>query len=240
MSFKLKLKLKPIAALAIAGAAVVSAAALTGSTAYAATERCGPDCVTMAARSLGPHQEIAVSGNGGVLMRPGFNPREDFIAVPVGTVAQLALVGQIPKALASTYGAEVVYELNFAPAGALTGDCLGISSTKAGSATKIQFCGSPVFGEPTPLWEGQKGALWIGVFRDHSGNFEPFVNVAASSKAALVLTAKAAGGPVTINHMSIKSGSVASNQMWESLIGVFGQAQAWPTPQGSEPPYLLP
>jgi hypothetical protein len=26
--------------------------------------------------------------------------------------------------------------------------------------------------------------------------------------------------------------------MWESLIGVYGQAQAWPTPTGNEPYFL--
>lgn len=232
----MSLKLKPMAALAIAGAAAVSAVALAGPTAHAATQKCGDYCVTMAAQSLGPSEEIAVSGNGGVLMEPGFNPREDFIGLPVGTVAQLAQAGKIPSSLAATYGEEVVYELAYAPAGALTGNCLGISSPTAGAAVKLQDCGAPSIGnQPTPAWEAQKGTLWIGVYRHHSGNFEPFVNVAASAHAAVVLTAKAAGGPVTINYMSIASGSVASSQMWESLIGIFGQAQPWPTPEGTEP-----
>jgi hypothetical protein len=228
-------KLKPMAVLAMASAAAVSVVALTGSAAHAATQRCGGRCVTMASQSLGTGEEIAVSGNGGVLMEPGFNTKEDFIGVPVGTVAQLAEAGQIPHSLAATYGEEVVYEFSYAPAGALTADCLGVSSPNAGAAVVLQDCGGPITRQPAPMWEGQKGTLWIGVYRDHKGNFEPFVNVAASASAAVVLTAKAAGAPLTINYMSIKSGTVAANQMWESLIGSYGQAQPWPTPNGTEP-----
>lgn len=232
----MSLKLKPLAALALAGAAAISAVAFAGTgTARAATERCGHYCVTMASQSLGTGQVISVSGNGGVLMAPGFNIHEDFVGLPVGTVAMLAQAGQIPKALAKTYGEEVVYELSYAPAGALTGDCLGVSSPTAGATAALQFCGAPTNGQPAPMWEAQKGTLWIGVYRDHTGNFEPFVNVAASSHAAVVLQANAPGGALTINFMHISGGAVAANQKWESLIGVFGQAQAWPTPRGDEP-----
>ena len=84
-----------------------------------------------------------------------------------------------------------------------------------------------------------KSTLWIGVHRHASGDFEPFVNVAASTSSALVLTATSATGPLTINYMSLGSGGVAGNQMWESLIGIYGQAQPWPTPDGQEPPWPL-
>lgn len=230
----MSLKLKAIAALAIAGAAVGSAFALTGS-ARAATEVCGDRCVTMASQSLGAGEEIAVSGNNGVLMAPGFNPSEDFVALAVGTVGQLASAGQLPSSLASTYANEVVYELNYAPRGALTGDCLGVSSPTAGATAMLQYCGAPTNGQPIPTWEAQKGTLWIGVYRDHSGDFEPFVNVAASAHSAVVLQANGAGAALTINNMSISNGTVAAKQMWESLIGEYGQTQAWPTPMGNEP-----
>lgn len=231
-------KLKPMAALAMAGAAAVSAFALIGTgTARAATEDCGSYCVTMASQSLGTGEEIAVSGNGGVLMAPGFNPHEDFIGLPVGTVAELAQAGQVSSSLAKTYGEEIVYELSYAPRGALTSDCLGISSPTAGAKAALQYCGQPANGQPAPMWEAQKGTLWIGVYRDHSGDFEPFVNVAASKSAAVVLQANGAGAPLTINYMHISGGTVAANQMWESLIGVYGQAQAWPTPKGNEPDF---
>ncbi|HZR54469.1 MAG TPA: hypothetical protein VFB06_33835 [Streptosporangiaceae bacterium] len=232
----MSLKLKPIAALALAGAAAISAVALvTTGSARAATEACGSYCVTMASQSLGTGQEIAVSGTGGVLMAPGFNAHEDFIGLPVGTVAELAQAGQIPKALAATYGEEIVYEFSYAPRGALTGDCLGVSSPSVGARAALQYCGAPTNGQPAPMWEAQKGTLWIGVYRDHVGDFEPFVNVAASKGAAVVLQANAPGGALTLNFMHISGGRVAANQMWESLIGAFPHAQAWPTPKGNEP-----
>ena len=213
----------------------MSAIALSGSAAHAATVRCGNYCVTMASQSLGSGEEIAVSSNGGVLMAPGFTPKEDFIGLAVGTVAQLAQAGQIPSSLAATYGHEIVYELSYAPYGALTGNCLGVASPAAGAAVKLQYCGAPTNGEPAPSWEAQKGTLWIGVYRNHSGNFEPFINVAASTHAAVALTAGAAGGPLKISYLSDTAGTVAASQMWETMIGIFGQEQAWPTPTGNEP-----
>jgi hypothetical protein len=233
----LKHALKSVAALAIAGAAIGSAFALTGATANAATERCGYYCETLTSQSLGAGHDLAVSGNGAVLMAPGFNAKEDFIAVPVGTVAELASAGDVPASLAATYAQEVVYELSYAPAGALTDYCVGVSAPTAGATVALQKCGAPVGQQPTPTWEGQKGTLWIGVYRDHVGNYEPFVNVAASAHAAVALQANAAGSALTINYMSISAGKVAADQLWESLIGVYGQAQAWPTPQGNEPAF---
>ena len=232
----LKLKLKPMAAIAIAGVAAVTAFALSGQSARAETQRCGGYCVTLASKSLGTGEVIAVANNGGVLMAPGFNPKEDFIGLPVGTVAELAQAGEISKSLTTLYANEIVYELSYAPAGALTGNCLGVSSPKAGATAVLQYCGAPTNGQPSPTWEAQKGTLWIGVYRDHVGDFEPFVNVAASQPGDVnVLQANAAGGALTLHGMSMTNGTVIPSQMWESLIGSYGQTQAWPTPRGNEP-----
>lgn len=230
------LKLKATAVLAIAGVAAMGALALSGPAARAATLHCGDRCVTLAAKSLGSKEVIAVSGNGAVTMAPGFNPREDFIGLPVGTVAELAQAGQIPKSLTKLYAQEVVYELSVAPAGALTNKCLGISSPRSGARVQLQHCGAPTNDQPTPSWEAQKGTLWIGVFRDHNGTFEPYVNVEASANGTVnALTAGAAGGPLTIRHISVSGGMVAANQLWESVIGVNGATTTWITPTGNEP-----
>jgi hypothetical protein len=238
MSLKFKAKvLVGMAALAVAG----GTATLTGTAANAATEHCGIYCVTMASQSFGKGHVVSTTATGGTLLAPGYNPKEDFVALAVGSVAQLAQAGKIPSSLASAYANEVVYEFSYAPYGALTGQCLGVSSPTAGASVVLQQCGAPLTDQPAPSWEKQQGALWIGVHRDASGDYEPFVNVAASKSAAMVLTASSASGSLTINWMSLSSGysgtSVASDQMWESLIGIYGQAQAWPTPTGNEPPY---
>jgi hypothetical protein len=233
MSFRLK----AVALLGVAGAAMAGAVALTtGPAAQAATERCGDYCVTMASQSFGTGQVIAATASGGTLLAPGYNPEEDFIAMAVGTVAQLASVGKMPASLAATYGQEVVYQFVYEPAGQLTDKCLGASSTAAGAAVTVGSCGWP---QPMPASVMPYSTLWIGVHRDAVGDYEPFVNVAASTSSALVLTATSAGGPLTINYMSISAGTVASDQMWESLIGVYGQAVAWPTPNGQEPLWPL-
>jgi hypothetical protein len=229
-------KLKAMAVVAVGAA--VSALALPGAAAQAATQVCGYYCVTLAAQSLGSGEVIDVSGNGAVLMAPWFNPGEDFVGMPMGTVAQLAQSGQIPSSLAATYGQEIVYQLIYAPAGALTGNCLGIASLAPGAGLKLQFCGAPNNGLPTPEANGQKSALWIGIHADHNGDFQPFINVAASTtgtNGALALTAGTAGGPLTIQNLSSPNGSVASDQMWETLIGIYGQQQPWPTPNGPGP-----
>ena len=230
--------LSGVAALAIAG----GVAAYLGTPARAETAHCGDRCVTLASQAFGSGSVAAVSGTSGVLLAPGYNSHEDFVPVAVGTVEQLAQAGKIPTALAKTYDNEVVYELNYAPYGELTGVCLGAPSLTAGSDTALQQCGEPSDNHPAPAWDKQWGALWVGVYRDHSGDYEPFVNVGASDTNAVVLTATSAGGALTINYMSLISGysgtTVASDQMWESLIGIYGQTQAWPTPTGNEPYFL--
>jgi hypothetical protein len=232
MSFRLKAAVL----LGVAGAAMASAVVLTGPAAHAATERCGNYCVTLASQSFGAKQVVAEGANGGTLLAPGYNSKEDFVGLPVGTVSQLAGAKRIPAGLARTYGNEVVYQLVYQPAGALTGTCLGASSMVAGTGVTVQSCGWP---QPMPASTLPNGTLWIGVHRDASGDFEPFINVAASKSSALVLTATSANGPLTINYMSLGSGGVAANQMWESLIGIYGQAQPWPTPDGQEPLWPL-
>jgi hypothetical protein len=228
-----------LAALAVVGGVV---AYIGTPAARAATEHCGIRCVTLASQAYGTGNVVAVSSSGGALLAPGYNPEEDFLPVEVGTVAQLAQAGKIPASEAKTYAQEVVYELSYAPYGALTGQCLGVSSPTAGSSVVLEQCGAPDNDQPTPSWEAHQGPLWIGVYRDHSGDYEPFVNVEASTSAALVLTASSAGGPLSLNYMSLTSGysgsTVASNQMWESLIGIYNQAQPWPTPDGNEPGWL--
>jgi hypothetical protein len=235
----MSLKVKGLAALAVAGAAIAAAAAVAGPSAQAETVHCGIRCVTLASESFGADHVVGVSDNGGALLAPGYNSAEDFIAVPVGTVAELAAAGKIPSQLASAYAQEIVYEFSYAPYGALTGQCLGVASPTAGSAVVLQKCGNPITQQPWPAWTAQEGALWIGVYRDSNGDAEPFVNVAASTSAAEVLTASTASGPLSIQYMSLNSGygasGVASDQMWESLIGIYGETTAWPTPQGAEP-----
>lgn len=228
--------LSGVAAVAIAGGV---AAYIGTPAARAATEHCGNYCTTMASQAYGASDVISLSTSGGALLAPGFKPQQDLIPLAVGTVAQLAQARKIPASEAATYGNEVVYEFSYAPYGQLTGECLGVSSPTAGATVALQHCGQPTNNQPAPSWEGQLGSLWIGVYRDHSGNYEPFVNVAASKSSAVVLTATTVGGPLTITQMSLTSGysgtALASDQMWESLIGIYGHTTTWPTPKGNEP-----
>jgi hypothetical protein len=235
MSFRLKAAVL----LGAAAAAAISTVALTGSNAHAATERCGGEqnCMTMASQSFGSGQVIAETSSGAALLAPGFNPQEDFVALAIGTVSQLAGAGKIPASLAPTYGNEVVYQFSYQPYGVETYKCLAASSTAAGSAVSVGSCGYPQVIQPQSIIP--TNTLWIGVHRDASGNYEPFVNVAASTSSALVLTATSASGPLTINYMSLGYGGVAGDQLWESLIGTNGATQAWPTPTGNEPAWPL-
>lgn len=214
MSFKLK-ALVGLTTLAVAG----SIASLTVPAANAETEHCGYYCATMASESFGATNVAAVSGNNSVLLAPGFNSHEDFVGVPLGTAKELVQIHEVPAAMAATYGDSVVYELAYLPFGKIGNQCLGVSGTTSGSAVQLATCGS-------------SGTLWIGVHRDHSGNFEPFVNVTASTSSAKVLTATSATGKLTIGSMSISGGVVAPSQMWESLIGIFGKTVPWPVPGG--------
>lgn len=212
MSLKLKL-LAGLAALGIAG----GGAALAVPHASAMTQHCDWYCATMSSQAFGD-KEVIAAGNPISLRAPGFNPNEDFIGHALGTASNLAQIHQVPASEAAIYADEVVYELGFAPHGQLPTQCLGAS----GSAIVLQPCGVPT-------------TLWIGVHRDSQGFFSPFVNVGASATSIHVLTASAAGGPLTLSPMSISGGVVASNQMWESQIGIFGTAIPWPVPGGQAP-----
>lgn len=212
MSIKTRV-LAGVAALAIAG----GGAALAMPHASAETQRCGVNCVTMSSQAFGATNVIS-AGNPSMLLAPGFNPTEDFIGVALGTASNLAQIKQVPAGEAATYGSEVVYELAYEPHGVIATQCLGAS----GSAVVLQTCGLPT-------------TLWIGVHRDASGDFSPFVNVGESATSAQVLTATSAHGALSVSGMSVSSGTVAPTQMWESQIGIFGQTQAWPVPGGDAP-----
>jgi hypothetical protein len=215
MSLKLK-TLAGLAALALAG----GAAALAIPQAHAMTEHCGGDCTTMSSQAFGSDEVIA-NGNPTALLEPGYNPKEDFIAHVLGSASGLAQINQVPASEASIYGSESVYEFGYSPYGTLPTECLGAS----GGSIVLQACGLPT-------------TLWIGVHRDASGYYSPFVNVGASASGGIkVLTATGAGSAVTLSPMSISNGVVASDQMWESQLGTYGQVVPWPVP-GGQPAFL--
>lgn len=232
----MSVRLRGVAVLGLAVALALGIA--TEPAAQGATRQCGDHCVTLASQEFGAGQVIAQAATGAVLRAAGSGPLEDFVGRAVGTVAQLARSGKVPAALARTYGAEQVYQLEFEPEGLPGGTCLaasapgplapGSSVPAAGAKVTVRGCGS----SSAPA----SSTLWIGVHGDGIGDFEPFVNVAASSHAALALTAIWPGRPLTVTALTMGGGTAAPAQMWESLIGVYGQVRPRPEPDGSGTP----
>ena len=66
--------------------------------ASAATEHCGIYCVTLASQAYGTGNVVAVTSSGGTLLAPGYNSKEDFIPVAVGTVASISTITPAAKA----------------------------------------------------------------------------------------------------------------------------------------------
>lgn len=204
-----------LAALALAGGTTV----LAMPAANAATMKCGARCVTLASEKFGASDVVAVgSSSAGELAAFWYNSGEDFFGQPEGTVRDFSKAGVISGSLAKTYGSDQIYQYVYAPDGHVTDECLG---TSAGStAVTLQSCGA----SPNTLWVVLNG--WA------HGNFEPVLSAQLSAQSAMLLTASAAKGALTVTQMNLSTSTangvttstVSPNQMWETVCGVYGNS----------------
>jgi hypothetical protein len=62
--------------------------------------------------------------------------------------------------------------------------------------------------------------IWVADQADQVGRFGPLVAASDTSSAAdLVLTGSATGKALTVTHVSVSSGAIALDQMWQALYG---------------------
>jgi hypothetical protein len=205
-----------LAALTLVGGGAV----LAGSTANAATIRCGNDCETLASQKFGATNVMAVgSSSSGVLAPFWYRESEDFLADYQGTVKDFAKAGIISQSIANTYGKDQVFQYVYAPAGnASSGQCLG--TTAGSTAVTLQKCGQTA------------STVWVALSGWQHGNFMPLLSAALSAKSAMLLTATTASGPLAVTQMNL--GTTVSNgvttttpssyQMWETVAGAFNSS----------------
>lgn len=205
-----------LAALALAGGAMM----LAMPAANAATMKCGDGCVTLASQKYGTTDVVAAGqSSAGTLAAFWYSNSEDFSGQLVGNVHNLAKAGLIAKSIDKTYDSDAVYQYEYAPRGIASGNCLG--TTAGSTAVTLLPCGV------------DSSTLWVGLSGHQSGNFEPLMSAALSTKSAMLLTAPStATGALAVTQMALST--TVSNgvttvsdspfQMWETVAGAYGNS----------------
>ena len=204
-----------MAALTLAG----GMAMLAVPAANAATMRCGKECATLASQKYGASNVMAVGASSTVgLAAFWYNQGEDFLAELEGNVYDLHKAGVIAGSVNKTYSSDEVFQYVYDPVGKTTDECLG--ATPGSTAVTLMPCGASV------------NTLWVGLSGLQHGNFMPLMSAALSTNSAMLLTATSASGPLSVTQMNLNTttsngvttAADASNQMWETVQGVYGNS----------------
>ncbi len=257
MSFTSKM-LAGAAALALAGSGVALASA---GVAHAATPSCGISCVDIfndqfgdaatghPAFLLDSYKQGVATGTPLILFRESnHDPAEDFVFENQGTVADFYAAGLVGASTALHYGCIPgvnfpdcgfgpfdleAYEVEYAPFGAPTGQCVGVAATPtAGEKVTLQPCG--VSAKTVWIVDLVDGALGAEPF----GNGVPLINGANNNFShPFVMTYPDNGYPTDMprpvinvtnlsghftgvfpNNSTITA-NVNSNQLWDAFTG---------------------
>lgn len=212
-----------LAALCLAGG--VFAAATPA--ANAATSACGISCTDFFSALYGttasPGFVLDVQGGGpGHAGQPVIlaktsddNPAEDFMLLGQGLVSDFYEAGLVAEGLASRYGNDVAYAIEYTPSGAATGNCVGVDATPSHA--------TPVTLQPCEL---TAGTVWILDRDKTSGSGFKLINGATdrSFNDPYVLTAGSAPGQqlFTANLYTTATGTALQSQQWGDVAGVLG------------------
>jgi hypothetical protein len=230
MSIRSKI-LAAAATLTLAGAATMAGAL----SANAETPACGPSCVEFSAASspqliLDDPGSIQATGTPITTFPPSVtNPAEDFVITSPDPVIDYYQAGLVSAAVALNYGCvagddfaqcippqadDLAFELEFAPGGAPTGQCMGVAATAvAGEQVSLQPCG--VSGKT--LWIANSTTSVISasgpLVNGSDTNFsEPFV---------LTATSTSSGGSLETENLQRNSAGQLTNdaQVWNVHTG---------------------
>jgi len=256
MSLKSKVFAAAASLTLVSGAAV----GLTAGVAQAATPSCGPSCVDLFSDEFGDAQtghpaflvdsfkQGVATGTSIILFRESnHDPAEDFVFENQGLVSDFAQAGLVSPATALHYGCEPginfptcefgfdlnAYEVEYAPFGAATGQCIGVAATPTwGEHVTLQPCG--VSGKTVWIVDLVDGALGTEQF----GNGVPLINGANTNFShPFVLTYPDNGYPtdqprpvLQVTNLSghftgvfpsnnLVTADVNSNQLWDADLG---------------------
>jgi hypothetical protein len=214
-----------LAALSLAGGVSVAATPA----ANAATSDCGISCIDFFSALYGttanPGYVLAAQGGGpGRIGQPiilarasDANPAEDFMLVGQGPVFDFYEAGLIAKRLASRYGNDLAYAIEYAPSGTVTGECVGVGATPSDA--------TPVTLQPCEL---TADTVWILDHGQTSGSDFTLINGATSNNFSdpYALTAGVTPGEhlSTTNLYTTVTGTALQSQQWGYVIGAVASA----------------
>lgn len=217
--------------MSVQGRIVTAAAALilvagigaTGTlAANAATRSCGHSCANFFSAAFGTFKHPAFvldvqgqaqrAGQPVVLARAGGgNPGEDFVASAQGPVRAFVAAGLLAPGLAAPYGKLTATEIEYAPDGASTGLCLGVSA-------------SPSFFTPVTLRPCgvNAGTIWIfDPVKTRTGSYDVLISgiTGRNFQNPETLTALVPNIQVFIAPLASLRPALP-NQLWGSTRGV--------------------
>ena len=221
------------AALAITGGAALAATL----PANAETPSCGATCIDLyggipavvghASFIMDSNREGQATGTPIVLFRvSNTNPAEDFTVSDDGTVHDFFEAGLVSASLNQFYANDQAYEIEFAPFGAPTGQCVGVGATAtAGEQVTLQPCGVSA----RTVWIPNTSASII------SGSFFSVINGSTQDGSnPLVLTYPLGASPddrpnpvmFLSNLQKNAAGQTPYNQLWSALTGAANPSDA--------------
>jgi len=225
MSFKSRF-IAAAATLTLAGAAVGATGMVS---ANAATPPCGFGCIDLFSRMFGTHMHpnFVFSAKGGsantgtpiILWRASnSDSSEDFTVANEGTVHDFFLAGLVSAALDLHYHSRHAFEVEFAPFGNETGQCIGVPTTaRNGTRVALEPCG-----------ESSK-TIWVDLGGAIIGFYVPLVNGSDTNFShPYVLSYPASGFPtdnprpqlVTWTLQKFSNGQTHDNQLFGARFGI--------------------
>ena len=220
------------AALAIAGGAALAATL----PANAETPSCGQNCIDLYGgipAVLGHASFIMASqrqgqATGTPIILSGVSnadPAEDFTITADGTVHDFYLVGLVSASLDQFFGSDEAYEIQYAPFGAATGQCVGVAATAtAGEQVTLQPCGVSA----KTVWIPDTSGSLLG-------SLYPVINGSTQDGAnPFVLTYPLGASPddqpnpvmFLSNLQENAAGKTPYNQLWSALSGPANRSDA--------------
>jgi hypothetical protein len=215
------------ATLALVGGAAIAVPV----SANAETQQCGSGCVELYGGlpgiTLGHPSFIIASDNQGTVAGTSVilsgvsstDPGEDFTSTAAGTVSHFYQLGLVTASLDQVYGDDEMYEFQYSPFGAATGECIGVVGTAvAGRPVTLQDCGI----SPKTFWFADSSA-------SITGSFVPLINGSSVlGSDPFVLTYPSGASPTDSPNPGLEvesvqenaAGQVSGNQLWSELSGV--------------------
>jgi hypothetical protein len=177
---------------------------------------CGKFCGDLYLSEFGPSFVLDVDKQAPAVGQPvimfaasSTDPGEDWTFTTGTTVHDFYQAGLISRATALHYGKDEAYEIEYAPAGASTGLCMGVRASKAYEEVRLEKCG---MGAQT---------VWFSTAAPQPGHAVTIMNgLDKGTSTPLVLTFPATGYPTDVPRpplslMPLAPGRGASSQQWE-------------------------